>query len=73
MDKQIIKLDFDKLTKLDSDKLLEVSGGMEDDIGSSWARGVRPIDPKSGKQEEKESNSADNSGMKTLDNNAEED
>ncbi|MDO4199530.1 MAG: hypothetical protein Q4D57_02040 [Clostridia bacterium] len=46
MDKQI--------TKLDSNELLEVSGGMEEELKSSWARGLGPIDPESGKQEKRE-------------------
>lgn len=42
-----------KITKLNSENLLEVSGGMEKDIKSSWAKELGPIDPESGKQEEK--------------------
>ncbi|MBR2735268.1 MAG: hypothetical protein IKE05_03660 [Clostridia bacterium] len=43
------------ITKLNSETLLEVSGGMEKTTGRSWAKKMEPIDLESGKPEEKES------------------
>ena len=45
------------ITKLEPKELLEVSGGMEKDVRSSWVKELGPIDPESGKQEEKNSKS----------------
>lgn len=42
-----------QITKLDSSELLEVSGGMEQELTGSWARGLGPINPESGKQEKR--------------------
>lgn len=41
------------ITKLSSDTLLEVSGGMEKNTGRSWAKKMEPIDLESGHPEEK--------------------
>lgn len=44
-----------QITKLSSDKLLEVSGGFEEDTRNPWAKELGAIDPESGKQEGKKS------------------
>lgn len=46
------------ITKLSPEKLLEVSGGMEEDKRSAWAKEFGPIDNESGKQEKKKSDAA---------------
>lgn len=43
------------ITKLEPKELLEVSGGMEQDKRSTWAKELGPIDNESGKQEKKKS------------------
>ncbi len=55
------------ITKLDSDKLLEVSGGMEKNGGISWARQLGPIDPKSGKPEKQKTGDIPSETEKTDD------
>ena len=39
-----------KITKLNSDSLLEVSGGFEEDIRNSWAKELGAINTENGKQ-----------------------
>ena len=46
-----------QITKLSSDKLLEVSGGFEQDTRNPWAKELGAIDPESGKQEKKKTQS----------------
>ncbi len=39
-----------KITKLNSESLLEVSGGFEEDIRNSWAKELGAINTENGKQ-----------------------
>jgi len=61
----------DKITKLSSANLLEVSGGFEEDTRNPWARELGAIDPESGKQEEKKDLMDKNKNVEKT-NNAEE-
>lgn len=39
-----------KITKLNSESLLEVSGGFEEDVRNSWAKELGAINTENGKQ-----------------------
>lgn len=49
------------ITKLSSERLLEVSGGFEEDTRNPWAKELGPINPENGKQESKKKQKQDKS------------
>ncbi len=58
-----------KITKLSSDNLWEVSGGFEEDTKNPWAKELGAINPESGKQEgKKERKEDENKRIKKTDN-----